>query len=272
MDDAVDHLYAVPLEEFVKERTRLSRELRKQDRSAAAELAKLPKPSAPAWALNHIAREDPEAMGEWLGTADALREASNRAAELGGDTVRGAMGAHRESTRRLTEVVREQARPGGKELSEAMLRRVTTLLQAATADEEVAERLRAGRITEDAAEDDGRRRGGDRLDRDARAEAHEGRAQEEGGDQEEDTGVEGAVRRPVRARVRRDQVEEVADRPTRDRGVALLALHAHELAGAFVHADLTGDERLDLQALLLLPGERLIETRRAQLRRRRALL
>jgi hypothetical protein len=153
VDEAVDHLYAVPLEEFVKERTRLSRELRKQDRDAAAELAKLPKPTAPAWALNHIAREDPDAMGEWLGTADALREASNRAAELGGDTVRGAMAAHRESTRQLTEVVREQARPGGRELSEAMLRRVGTLLQSATADEELAERLRAGRITEDAPED-----------------------------------------------------------------------------------------------------------------------
>jgi hypothetical protein len=154
VDEAVDHLYAVPLEEFVKERTRLSRELRKQDRSAAAELAKLPKPSAAAWALNHIAREDPEAMGDWLATADALREASNRAAELGGDTVRGAMAAHRKSTQQLTEVVREQARPGGKALSEAMLGRVRSLLQAATADEEMAERLRAGRITEEGPEDE----------------------------------------------------------------------------------------------------------------------
>jgi hypothetical protein len=153
VDEAVDHLYAVPLEDFVAERTRLSRELRKRDRSAAAELAKLPKPSAPAWALNHVAREEPEAMGDWLATADALREASNRAAEVGGDTVRGAMAAHRDSTARLTAVVRDVARPGGRELSEPMLRRVGALLQAATADEEMAERLRAGRITEEAPED-----------------------------------------------------------------------------------------------------------------------
>jgi hypothetical protein len=154
VDEAVDHLYAVPLEEFVSERTRLSRELRKRDRSAAAELAKLPKPSAPAWALNRVAREEPDAIGEWLGTADALREASNRASEVGGDTVRGAMAAHRDSTSRLTAVVREVARPGGRELSEPMLRRVGALLQAATADEEVAELLRAGRITEEAPDDE----------------------------------------------------------------------------------------------------------------------
>lgn len=155
VDEAVDHLYAVPLEDFVAERTRLSRELRTRDRSAAAELAKLPKPSAPAWALNHVAREEPDAIGDWLATADALREASNRAAEVGGDTVRGAMAAHRESTSQLTAVVRDVARPGGRELSEPMLRRVGAMLQAATADEEVAELLRAGRITEEAPEEAG---------------------------------------------------------------------------------------------------------------------
>ncbi|MCW3062993.1 MAG: hypothetical protein JWN32_165, partial [Solirubrobacterales bacterium] len=55
---AVDQLYAVPLEEFVPERTRLAKELRAQgEETAAAELAKLPKPTAAAWALNHVARE-----------------------------------------------------------------------------------------------------------------------------------------------------------------------------------------------------------------------
>src|SRR5215208_1121033 len=45
---AVRRLLAVPLEDFVAERKRLAKELRDGgDREGAAELAKLPKPSAP---------------------------------------------------------------------------------------------------------------------------------------------------------------------------------------------------------------------------------
>ena len=121
------------------------------DRPAAAELAKLPKPSAAAWALNHVAREDPDAVGDWLATAEELREASTHAADVGGDAIRRAMAEHRTATTRLTGVVRDRAQPSGRPLSEAMLDRVRALLQAATADARVAERLRAGPITEDAA-------------------------------------------------------------------------------------------------------------------------
>lgn len=152
-EDAVDRLYAAPLEEFVAERTRLAKELRKGgDRPAAAELAKLAKPSAAAWALNHVAREDPGAMGEWLEAADALRDASTHASEVGGDAVRGAMAEHRTATTRLTGLVRDRAQPSGRPLSDAMLDRVRWLLQAATADARLAERLRAGQITEEQAE------------------------------------------------------------------------------------------------------------------------
>jgi hypothetical protein len=146
---AVDRLQAVPLEDFVAERKRLAKELRDGgDRAAAAELAKLPKPSAPAWALNQLAREETELVGAWIEAAEALRDASARAGEVGGDALRAAMAAHRDATRGMLAAVRERTRPNGRALSEPMLDRVRDLLQLATLDPDEAERLRAGLIVE----------------------------------------------------------------------------------------------------------------------------
>src|SRR5215213_1390864 len=140
-----DRLFTVPLEDFVTERKRLAKELRDGgDREAAAAVAKLPKPTPPAWALNQLAREEPDAIGAWLDAAEELRDASAHPSRA----LREAMAGHREATRTLVAVVRERARPGGKPLSEPMLERVRELLQAATVDPELADALRAGRVVE----------------------------------------------------------------------------------------------------------------------------
>jgi len=140
---AVDRLHSAPLEDFVEERKRLARQLRSAgDREAAAEVAAWPKPSAAAWALNHLVHEGAEAVGEWLAASEALRDASGGA---GGD-LRAAMAEHRSATLHLVEAVRAEVKPSGRPLSAAMLERVRALLQAATADASLAEALRAGRI------------------------------------------------------------------------------------------------------------------------------
>jgi hypothetical protein len=151
LDAALNRLYGVAPEGFVAERTRLAQELKAGGkRPEADEVAKLRKPTAAAWALNLVAREEPDAVQEWLGTAAGLRDASTRAAEVGGDAVRAAMVAHRAATARLTETVRDRAQPGGRPLSPSMLDRVQALLQSATADADRGERLRAGRVAEEA--------------------------------------------------------------------------------------------------------------------------
>jgi hypothetical protein len=152
LDAAIDRLYAVPPEAFVAERARLAKELKSDgEQSAAGQVAKLSKPTAAAWALNHVAREDPDAVAQWLDAAEALRDASTRPAEVGGDVLRTAMADHRAATARLLESVRDRAQPSGRPLSEAMVDRVRTLLHSATADAGLADRLRAGRVTEDKA-------------------------------------------------------------------------------------------------------------------------
>jgi hypothetical protein len=148
---AIDELYAAPLEAFTAERTRIARELRAAgERPAAAEVARLPKPSPPAWALNHVARAQPQTVAAWLESARALREASANAARVGGDAIRAASAEHRAATAGLLALVRV-VEPAGRRLSEPMVDRVRALLNAATADAAVAEALRAARLTEDAA-------------------------------------------------------------------------------------------------------------------------
>lgn len=147
IEDAIAELLAAPLEDFVAERKRLVAELRAAgDREGAAELAKHPKPSAPAWALNAVARTQPDAVRAWLGAADALRAAT----AAPGPGLRDAMAAHREATVALLGVVRRTARPNGKPLNEAMLERVRALLSAATADPSAADALRRAVVSEGA--------------------------------------------------------------------------------------------------------------------------
>ncbi len=148
--DPVRHLYAVPLEDFVAERKKAAKVLRDAgDKQRAAELARLPKPTAPAWALNALARERPDVIAAWADVADALREAS----AAPGPGLREAMAAHREATTQLVGLVRDESRPGGKPLSGPMLDRVRALLQEATVDPDRAARLRDGLVVEGGAED-----------------------------------------------------------------------------------------------------------------------
>ncbi|CAA9463117.1 MAG: hypothetical protein AVDCRST_MAG38-369, partial [uncultured Solirubrobacteraceae bacterium] len=132
LDAALDALHDAPLEAFVDERKRLARELRGGgDRTGAAELAKARKPSAAACALNRAARDTPDLVSEWLTVSADLREASARPAQAGAG-LRAAIAAHRSTTSRLMESIRERARPGDRPLSEDMVDRVRNLLQAAT--------------------------------------------------------------------------------------------------------------------------------------------
>jgi hypothetical protein len=147
IEEAIAELLAAPLEVFVAERKRLAAELRAAgDREGAAELAKYPKPSAPAWALNDVARTQPGAVRAWLDAAEALRAAT----AAPGPGLRDAMAAHRRQTSALLDVVRRTARPNGKPLTGPMLERVRALLADATADPGAADALRTATLSEGA--------------------------------------------------------------------------------------------------------------------------
>jgi hypothetical protein len=149
--DVVDRLYGLPLEEFTPQRDLAARELRKAgDREAAAELAKLPKPTPAAWTANQVARDRPEVVEALLDAGAALREAQEQAlAGGGGDALRDAMAGQR----RAVEAVMGAAqpyRPAGRALSRAMTDRLRTTLQAAAGDEALSAALAAGRLVDEA--------------------------------------------------------------------------------------------------------------------------
>jgi hypothetical protein len=149
--DVVDRLYGLPLEEFTPQRDLAARELRKAgDREAAAELAKLPKPTPAAWTANQVARDRPELVEALLGAGAALREAQEQAlAGGGGDALRDAMAGQRRAVEALMGAA-QAYRPAGRALSRTMADRLRTTLQAAAGDEGLSAALAAGRLVDEA--------------------------------------------------------------------------------------------------------------------------
>jgi hypothetical protein len=122
-DDAVRELYQTPLARFVAERKRLAGELRiAGDRSGAATLAKLPRPTTSAWAVNQLYWHARDAFDELLATAERLR---------GGELA--ATGAHRDALAKLRARAARMLEDAGHAPTEATLRRVATTLSALAA-------------------------------------------------------------------------------------------------------------------------------------------
>src|SRR5690554_2729969 len=96
-------LYALPPGEFVAARDALVRDLRAGgDRATAAAVKALRRPTVAAWALNQVARAEPDVVTTVLEAAEALRHAQRRVLSGLRDTdLRGAGTAHRQATDQL---------------------------------------------------------------------------------------------------------------------------------------------------------------------------
>ena len=114
-------------------------------------MRRLRKPSQAAWALNQVARREPDAVERLLEAGSSLREAQDAVVSGEGDPagLREAVEAEREAAVPLLDeagrVLGERGRPATAQL----LDRVRETLHAAAGDEGVADRLRAGRLVED---------------------------------------------------------------------------------------------------------------------------
>jgi hypothetical protein len=151
VDEATDRLYGLPLEDFVRERDAAAKALRaEKQRDAAKQVGALAKPSAAAWAVNAIAREQPKLRDELLAAGDALRDAQDEAvAGKGGEALRDATARQRKAIDAILTAAGE-LQPGGKSLGRAALDRLRQTLQAAAGDEAVRTALELGRLVRDA--------------------------------------------------------------------------------------------------------------------------
>ena len=143
--DVAARLYALPFDEFVTARTAAAKDAsaEKGQRSRAADVRSLPKPSVAAWTVNMLASRRPEVLGQLavLGQSMQAAQASLDAPELRrlGAERRQVLGAAVKAARAVAE---EQ----GRKISAAIAAEVEETLRAATADEGAAAAVQSGRL------------------------------------------------------------------------------------------------------------------------------
>jgi hypothetical protein len=136
-----ERLYAVPPEEFVKERDALARELRGAGRGDQADrVRQLRRPSVALWAVNQLARRRELDLRRLLRAGERLRGGERRAA----DDIAAEID-------RLVRAARTVVEDSDRRASDDALQRVASTLRAAVADETHARALAEGRLTEEVA-------------------------------------------------------------------------------------------------------------------------
>jgi hypothetical protein len=133
-------LYELPAGEYTAARNARAKELRNDNPELAAAVAKLPKPSAAAAAVNRLARNEPSEVRALIQAGKRLRDAQERAVggRAGGENLQEAVREHRAA---LERVQREARR---LRLSEAVLERVGSTFRAASIDPELQPLLERG--------------------------------------------------------------------------------------------------------------------------------
>jgi hypothetical protein len=141
-DERVDALYAGELEDFVRDRDAVAKELRAGgDREGAAEVKKLAKPTRAAWAVNRLVRERPDEVRALVDAGEALAGAQEQLLD-GADAavLRGAA----EAARALVDALAAEAPVDGPARD-----KVRATLHAATVDPDVRAEVAAGRVTKE---------------------------------------------------------------------------------------------------------------------------
>lgn len=133
-------LYALPAAEFTAARNASAKTLRARDAELAAAVAKLPKPTVAAAAVNKLARDQPSEVRELIQAGKRLRDAQERAVagKGGADDLQRAVADHRSALDRLLREARRLR------LSEPVLERVGRTLRAASIDGDLRRSLERG--------------------------------------------------------------------------------------------------------------------------------
>lgn len=143
---ATDELYAGSPEDFVERRKALAAAARAaKDRALATTIGKLRRPTRSAWLVNVYAREAPEELTGLLDLGAALQAAQQ---QLSVTELRRLSGERQQTLAAATRTAIRLGEDHGYTATEAVRQEVTQTLQAALADPEVAEQVRAGTVTE----------------------------------------------------------------------------------------------------------------------------
>lgn len=139
-------LYALPYSAFVAARAAAATELTAagaapEQRSLAAEVRSLPKPSLAAWAVNMLAAHRPETLAELAELGGSMRAAQS---SLEAAALRTLGQERRQLLSRAVKTACAVAEQQGRKISSAVATEVEETLRAATADEGAAAAVRSG--------------------------------------------------------------------------------------------------------------------------------
>ncbi|MPY86492.1 MAG: hypothetical protein GEU99_01050 [Luteitalea sp.] len=147
----IDHLYQLPLREFIGARNALATRLRHAGNEAAASQVKqLAKPTLSAWLVNQLYWQARSEFDRLAGAGDRLREAQQQRL-AGNKTVdlQKAMQARQQTVDALLERAMRLARETGTTITPPTRQRVATTLDAITVHGSAAARRPVGRLTAD---------------------------------------------------------------------------------------------------------------------------
>jgi hypothetical protein len=141
----LDLLFRVPPEQFTAARNQLVAELRREGKvPAAADIAKLPRPTPVVWAINQISRQDRAAVDRLITAADQLKRAQLGRAPTDMPT---AARTYQEAVRALVERSLAQLKDAGRATTAATRNRLTGTLMAAATDPALRDALRVGHLS-----------------------------------------------------------------------------------------------------------------------------
>ncbi|MEJ7876538.1 MAG: hypothetical protein WKF62_07750 [Solirubrobacterales bacterium] len=140
----IDQLYTGSPDAFTAERNALAKRLRADgERDEAERVAKLKRPSKPAWLVNALALERPKSIAHLLRVTERIREAVSSG---DADAMRSAAREEGELLERLLGEAHDLAAKVGEAAAPAVLDRVRETLQAAEVDPKVRKQVVAGRL------------------------------------------------------------------------------------------------------------------------------
>lgn len=145
IDSVIEELYSAPRDDFVAKRTELAAEARRAgDRALADDIKSLRKPTTSAWLLNRLAREHPREIERLDDLGAKLRDAHTA---LAGEELRKLSRKRHELIRALLDKTRALAGKGSNAVSDSVATEVEATLSAAFSDPDLADEVRAGRLT-----------------------------------------------------------------------------------------------------------------------------
>lgn len=143
IDTVIDDLYSLAPADFVSHRSAYVTRFKKAgDKSGATRIGGLRKPTVVAWLVNTLARQDESAVAELFDLGAELERAQQRG---DGHRLRELSTARSASIRALTDRAVALGLERGVTVGDNAAREISNTLNAAMADPEIRDRVRAGR-------------------------------------------------------------------------------------------------------------------------------